>query len=282
MGQKVHPLGFRLGVTKSWDAIWYASPKEYTDLLHQDLAIRKLIQDKLGNAGISTVVIERSGSNQVSVTIHTSRPGIVIGRQGTNVDQLREEIEKRFGVRVKLSIQEVKHPELDATLVAQSVAAQIEKRISHKRAMKQAIARAMRAGAQGIKIAVSGRLRGSEMARREWDREGRVPLQTLVADIDFGKATAFTTTGTIGVKVWIYKGDINLGQGAPASTVGARIEDSTLPDGSQEVLESHESESGHQPAGTAAGTRVSTRRKRSTRTRAEERGSTEVMNDVNA
>jgi small subunit ribosomal protein S3 len=208
VGHKVHPNAFRLGVYRPWEATWFASSKDYTKLLHEDLSMRQLILGRLRNAGIAKIETERSSSTtnaQMTITIHTAKPGIVIGKGGASVDLLREDLEKRFGNRVRISIQEIKQPELDAQLVAENIAAQIERRISHRRAMKQAILRTMRAGAKGVRIALAGRLRGSEMARREWDREGRVPLHTLRADIRFGRATAKTTFGMIGVKCWIYR-----------------------------------------------------------------------------
>jgi small subunit ribosomal protein S3 len=208
LGHKVHPNGFRLGVYRSWEANWFAQDRDYTKLLHEDLDMRRLILTRLRNAGIAKIETERSStaSNaQMTVTIHTAKPGIVIGKGGASVDQLREDLEKRFASRVRISIQEIKQPELDAQLVAENIASQLERRISHRRAMKQSILRTMRAGAKGVRVALSGRLRGAEMARREWDREGRVPLHTLRADIRFGRATARTTFGVIGVKCWIYR-----------------------------------------------------------------------------
>ena len=208
MGHKVHPNAFRLGVYRPWEATWFASNKDYTKLLHEDLSMRQLILGRLRNAGIAKIETERSSSTtnaQMTITIHTAKPGIVIGKGGASVDLLREDLEKKFGNRVRISIQEIKQPELDAQLVAENIASQIERRISHRRAMKQSILRTMRAGAKGVRVALSGRLRGSEMARREWDREGRVPLHTLRADIRFGRATAKTTFGMIGVKCWIYR-----------------------------------------------------------------------------
>ena len=210
MGHKVHPNGFRLGVYRAWEANWFAVDKDYTKLLHEDLEMRRVILKRLHNAGIAKIETERSSNAQMTVTIHTAKPGIVIGKGGASVDQLREDLEKRFGNRVRISIQEIKQPELDAQLVAENIASQIERRISYRRAMKQSILRTMRSGAQGIRIALGGRLRGSEMARREWDREGRVPLHTLRANIEFGRATAKTTFGMIGVKVWIYKGLVKI------------------------------------------------------------------------
>jgi small subunit ribosomal protein S3 len=205
LGHKVHPNAFRLGVYRSWEANWFATDKDYTKLLHEDLAMRQLIMRRLRNAGIAKIETERSSNAQMTITIRTAKPGIVIGKGGASVDQLRADLEKTFGNRVRISIDEIKQPELDAQLVAENIASQLERRISHRRAMKQSILRTMRAGAKGVRIAMGGRLRGSEMARREWDREGRVPLHTLRADVQFGRATAKTTFGMIGIKVWIYK-----------------------------------------------------------------------------
>jgi len=212
LGHKVHPNAFRLGVFRPWEANWFAGPKDYAKMLHEDLEMRRVILSRLRNAGIAKIETERSSNAQLTVTIHTAKPGIVIGKGGSSVDQLREDLEKRFGNRVRISIQEIKQPELDAQLVAENIASQIERRISYKRAMKQAILRTMRAGAKGVRIYAGGRLRGAEMARREWDREGRVPLHTLRADIDFGRATAKTTFGAIGIKCWIYKDQISPAQ----------------------------------------------------------------------
>jgi small subunit ribosomal protein S3 len=216
LGHKVHPNGFRLGVFRPWEANWFANPKDYTKMLHEDLEMRRVILARLRNAGIAKIETERSSNAQLTVTIHTAKPGIVIGKGGASVDQLREDLEKRFGNRVRISIQEIKQPELDAQLVAENIASQIERRISYKRAMKQAILRTMRSGAKGVRIYCGGRLRGAEMARREWDREGRVPLHTLRANIDFGRATASTTFGAIGVKCWIYKDTV-----APKKVIAA-------------------------------------------------------------
>lgn len=224
MGHKVHPNAFRLGVFRPWEANWFANPKDYTKMLHEDLEMRRIILARLRNAGIAKIETERSSNAQLTVTIHTAKPGIVIGKGGSSVDQLREDLEKRFGNRVRISIQEIKQPELDAQLVAENIASQIERRISYKRAMKQAILRTMRAGAKGVRIYCGGRLRGAEMARREWDREGRVPLHTLRADIAFGRATAKTTFGAIGVKCWIYKDQIT-----PAQRRLAPIVEDTTP-----------------------------------------------------
>lgn len=206
MGQKVHPKGLRLGIIRDWDARWYAD-KDYKDLLHEDLKIRKFIKERLYQAGVSTIEIERA-ANRIKVTIHTAKPGVVIGRGGAEVESLRQQIEKMTGKQVSLNIAEIKKPELDAQLVAENVAAQLEKRVAFRRAMKQAVTRAMRVGAEGIKIAVSGRLAGAEIARTEWYSEGKVPLHTLRADIDYGFAEANTTYGKIGIKVWIFKGEV--------------------------------------------------------------------------
>jgi small subunit ribosomal protein S3 len=212
MGQKVHPIGFRLGVNvgerrvKEWQGRWYAD-RDYTKFLHEDLSVRQMIMGRLSDAGVSRVEIERS-ANQMTVTIHAAKPGIVIGKSGVKVEELRRNLEAMTGKRVRVTIQEIRQPELDAYLVARSVADQLERRVAFRRAMKQSVGRSMRFGARGIRVQVSGRLGGSEMSRREWEREGRVPLHTLRADIDFGQAEAHTTYGIIGVKVWIYRGDV--------------------------------------------------------------------------
>ena len=206
MGHKVHPNGFRLGVSRTWNAKWY-SDKEYTDLLREDISIRTLVQQRLANASVSLVEIER-GINHVTVTVHTAKPGIVIGKGGANVEALRTAIGKLTDRKVKLEIREIRQPELDAVLVATNIAQQLTRRIAFRKAMKQAVQRTMKAGAKGVRVAVAGRLGGSEMARREWDKEGRIPLGTLRADISYGQVLARTTYGAIGVKVWIYRGDI--------------------------------------------------------------------------
>ena len=207
MGQKVHPYGFRLGVNKTWLSSWFAR-KDYAILLHEDIKLRNHVQKSLAHAGIAKVEIERS-ANRIRINIHTSRPGIIIGKKGLEVDKLKEELQALIsGKQVSLNIKEVRRAELDATLVAQNVALQLEKRISFRRAMKKSVVSARRFGAKGIKIRVSGRLGGAEIARSEWYREGRVPLHTLRADIDYGTAVASTTFGIIGVKVWVYNGDI--------------------------------------------------------------------------
>jgi small subunit ribosomal protein S3 len=207
LGRKVHPYGFRLGVIRDWKARWYAEGDDYANLLHEDLTIRGLIHDTTGRAGISRIEIERF-PNQVAVTIWTARPGIVIGRKGAAVKALRKDLEEMTGKRVSVDVQEIEQPDLDAKLVAENVVAQLERRISHTRAMKRAVQAAMRAGARGVKVMCKGRLHGAEMARQAWQREGRVPLQTLRADIDYAQEEAHTTYGRIGVKVWVYTGDI--------------------------------------------------------------------------
>ncbi len=206
MGRKVHPIGYRLKFNKSWESRWFAPPSLYPKYLHQDREIRDLVFKIAPRSGISRVEIERDAST-VHVTVHTAKPGIVIGRKGANVKELRKQIQALTGSTVKLDIAEIKDPDLDARLVAENIASQLERRIGHRRAMQRAVQQAMRQGAKGIKVMCSGRLAGVEMARREWMREGRVPAQTLRADIDFAKAEALTTYGRIGVKVWIYRGE---------------------------------------------------------------------------
>jgi len=205
MGQKVHPIGFRLGITKTWSAQWYAD-KDYTKLLQEDLRIRRLVEEKLAAASISKVEIER-GLNYVTVTVHSAKPGVVIGKGGQNVEILRKEIGEISAGKVKLEIKEIRQPDLDAFLVAAAIGGQLTRRIAFRKAIKQGIQRSMKAGAKGVKVMVSGRLGGAEMSRTEWDRDGRLPLQTLRADIDFAIYHAPTTFGRIGVKVWIYRGD---------------------------------------------------------------------------
>lgn len=207
MGQKTHPYGFRLGYNKTWHSRWYAQGKEYAKLLHSDLALREGLKRRLGHAGVAAIDIERA-ADKLRVTIHTSRPGIIIGRKGAEVDKLRDDLAKMTGRAVHINIQEIQRPELEAQLVAESIAGQLERRVSFRRAMKKAMESAFRFGGKGVKIMVAGRLGGSEIARTEWYQEGRLPLHTLKADIDFGFAEARTTYGTIGVKVWVYKGDL--------------------------------------------------------------------------
>ncbi|MCG8324866.1 MAG: 30S ribosomal protein S3 [Thiotrichales bacterium] len=207
MGQKVHPTGIRLGIIKDWTSKWYAGTQEYAEFLHVDLEVREYLKKKLANASVSRIQIERPANN-ARVIIHTARPGIVIGKKGEDIEKLRQEVTQMMGVPAHISVEEIRKPELDAYLVAESVAQQIERRIMFRRAMKRAVTNTMRLGALGIRINVAGRLNGAEIARSEWYREGRVPLHTLRADIDYGVAEASTTYGVIGVKVWIFKGEV--------------------------------------------------------------------------
>ncbi len=207
MGRKVHPIGFRLGVHQPWEGRWFAEGKEYQDQLHQDLKIRKLIRKEADKAGVSHIEVERF-PGKVKVVVHTAKPGILIGRKGDTVKKIRVDLEALTGKKIDLEIKEIKAPDCDALLVAMNIAGQIERRVSYRRAMKRALQQAMRQGAQGIKIEVAGRLSGAEMARSVWLRDGRVPLQTLRANIDFARAEALTTYGRIGVKVWVYKGEV--------------------------------------------------------------------------
>ena len=215
MGQKVHPIGFRVGITKGWQSTWYAG-RNYADLLHDDLKIRRYLEKRLQQAGVSRIVIERP-AKMARVTIHTARPGVVIGKKGADIEKLRSSLQAMTGNDVHLNIVEIRKPEIDARLVAENIAQQLERRVAFRRAMKRAVQSAIRLGAGGIRINCGGRLGGSEIARTEWYREGRVPLHTLRADIDFGTAEAKTTYGVIGVKCWIFKGDVadkELRQGA--------------------------------------------------------------------
>lgn len=207
MGQKVHPTGIRLGITKQHSSVWYAESKDYADRLVGDLKIREYIEDKLKNASVSKVVIERPAQT-ARITIHTARPGIVIGKKGEDVEKLRQDLTARLGVPVTINIEEIRKPDLDAKLVAQNVSGQLERRVMFRRAMKRVVQNAMRAGAEGIKVQVGGRLGGAEIARSEWYREGRVPLHTLRADIDYATYEALTTYGILGIKVWIFKGEV--------------------------------------------------------------------------
>ena len=206
MGQKVNPIGLRLGINRTWDSRWYASDG-YAGLLHEDLRLRKYLQERLVQAGVSRVVIERP-TKKARITIHTARPGVVIGKKGADIEKLRTDLQKMTGGEVHLNILEIRKPEIDAKLVAENIAQQLERRVAFRRAMKRAVQSAMRLGAAGIRINCGGRLGGAEIARVEWYREGRVPLHTLRADIDYGQATAKTTYGTCGVKVWVFKGEI--------------------------------------------------------------------------
>ena len=223
MGQKIHPIGFRLSVNKNWTSKWYSNSKHFSELLLKDIEVREYLKKKLAGAGVSKIVIERPAKN-AKVTIYTARPGVVIGKKGEDIESLRNELKKRMGLPdVGLNIEEVRKPEIDAQLIADSITQQLEKRIMFRRAMKRAMQNAMRLGALGIKIMSSGRLNGIEIARTEWYREGRVPLHTLRADIDYGTSEALTTYGLIGVKVWVYKGE-QTGQQDAAAPVAAEPE----------------------------------------------------------
>jgi small subunit ribosomal protein S3 len=206
MGHKVNPIGLRVGINRTWDSRWFAT-KEYANRLHEDLRIREFLEKRVAQAGVSRVVIERP-AKRARVTIHTARPGVVIGKKGADIEKLRTELAKMTGGEVSLNIVEIRKPEIDAKLVAENIANQLQRRVAFRRAMKRAVQNAMRLGAQGIRINCGGRLGGAEIARTEWYREGRVPLHTLRADIDYGTATAKTTYGTCGVKVWVFKGEI--------------------------------------------------------------------------
>jgi small subunit ribosomal protein S3 len=207
MGRKVHPVGFRLKINKTWDGRWFAEGEQYVEMLHQDFDIRNLVRIHAPRAGVSRIEIERY-PGKVKICVHSAKPGILIGRKGENIKKLRKDLEALVGKKIDLDINEIKYPDMDALLVAENIAGQLERRIGYRRAMKRAIQQAMRQGAEGIKIEVSGRLGGADMARRMWLREGRVPLQTLRADIDYALAVAKTTYSVIGIKVWIYKGDV--------------------------------------------------------------------------
>ena len=207
MGQKVNPIGLRLGINRTWDSRWYAEGAEYSKMLHEDIQIRKVLRKKLAQAGVAKIVIERP-AKRARVTIHTARPGVVIGKKGADIEKLRRKVQDLTGSEVHLNIVEVRKPEVDAVLVAENIAQQLERRVAFRRAMKRAVQSAQRMGALGIKITCAGRLGGAEIARTEWYREGRVPLHTLRADVDYGVATAHTAYGTNGVKVWIFKGEI--------------------------------------------------------------------------
>jgi len=207
MGQKINPTGFRLGIIKDWNARWYTGTKHYAANLSMDLKLRSLLKQKLAHAAVSAIIIERP-TQSINITVHTARPGIVIGKKGEDIEKLRQEMTKLAGQPVHINIEEIRKPELDSSLVAENICQQLEKRIMFRRAMKRAVTNAMRLGALGVKVMVAGRLNGAEIARTEWYREGRVPLHTLRADIDYGTAEAHTTYGVIGVKVWIFKGEV--------------------------------------------------------------------------
>lgn len=219
MGQKVHPTGIRLGYIKDWTSRWYANSKDYSAFLYKDISVREFLKKKLGHASVSRIQINRPANN-AHITIHTARPGLVIGKKGEDIDALRKQISSMMGIPVQISVEEIRKPELDAQLVAEGVAQQLEKRIMFRRAMKRAVTNSLRLGAEGVKINVSGRLNGAEIARTEWYREGRVPLHTFRADIDYGFAEAKTTYGVIGVKVWIFKGEVFASQLMEGKSVG--------------------------------------------------------------
>ena len=221
MGQKVHPTGIRLGIVTDWSSKWYADSRDYADYLNTDLTVRAFLKKRLAQASVSRVQIERTAGT-ANLTIYTARPGLVIGKKGEDIERLRVEVAKMMGLaKVHINIEEIRKPELDAQLVAESIAQQLERRIMFRRAMKRAVTNSMRLGAQGVKVNVAGRLNGAEIARSEWYREGRVPLHTLRADIDYGFAEALTTYGVIGVKVWIFKGEV-IGPQEEAETAGAK------------------------------------------------------------
>jgi len=219
MGQKVHPTGIRLGIVKDWTSRWYADSKNYANLLNTDLEVRDYLKKRLSQASVSRIQIDRPAKT-AHITIHTARPGLVIGKKGEDIDTLRKEVSARMGIPVHISVEEIRKPELDAQLVAESIAQQLERRIMFRRAMKRAVQTSMRLGAEGIKVNIAGRLNGAEIARSEWYREGRVPLHTLRADIDYGFAEASTTYGIIGIKVWIFKGEV-FGDAMPAEAAEA-------------------------------------------------------------
>ena len=207
MGQKVHPIGIRLGISKPWNATWYADKKDFSDYLIKDIKVRAYLRKELANASVSKIEIERPAKN-ARVTIHTARPGIVIGKKGEDIERLKQAVTKMMGVPTHVNVAEIRKPELDANLIAQGIASQLERRIMFRRAMKRAVSSAMRLGALGIRVAVAGRLNGAEIARTEWYREGRVPLHTFRANIDYAMGKAYTTYGVLGIKVWVYKGDV--------------------------------------------------------------------------
>ena len=226
MGQKVNPIGIRLGIVKEWTSKWYADSKDYADQLNADLEIRDYLKKRLSQASVSRIQIDRPAKN-AHITIHTARPGLVIGKKGEDIDSLRAEVSRRMGIPVHISVEEIRKPELDAQLVAEGITQQLERRVMFRRAMKRSVQTSMRLGAEGIKISIAGRLNGAEIARGEWYREGRVPLHTLRADIDYGFSEANTTYGIIGVKVWIFKGEVFAGaeeaeESAPKRKAGGK------------------------------------------------------------
>jgi small subunit ribosomal protein S3 len=233
LGQKVHPKGMRLGIIRGWDARWFAG-KDFTGLLHEDIRVRAFVKKRLLDSGVALIELERA-ANRLKVTVHTAKPGMVIGRGGTEVERLRQDLERMTGRQVSVNIVEVRSPELSAQLVAEGVATQLQRRISFRRAIKQAAQRSMRAGAMGVKIMVSGRLGGAELSRTEWTAEGSVPLHTLRADIDYGFAEAFTTYGQIGVKCWIYRGEVLPASARQAAAPAAQAAAGPAADGSSDA-----------------------------------------------
>jgi small subunit ribosomal protein S3 len=252
MGQKIHPTGFRLSVSRNWASRWYASNKEFAGMLAEDIQVREYLKAKLKNAAVSRVLIERPAKN-ARITIFSARPGVVIGKKGEDIENLKKELSTRLGVPVAVNIEEVRKPEIDAQLIADSITQQLEKRIMFRRAMKRAMQNAMRLGAQGIKIMSSGRLNGIEIARTEWYREGRVPLHTLRADIDYGTSEAKTTYGVIGVKVWVYKGD-TLGRNDLPAAPESKVEDDKRPRGPRRDNRPQGDRAGKPSARRASGT----------------------------
>ena len=255
MGQKIHPTGFRLSVSRNWSSRWYASNRDFAGMLAEDIKVREFLKAKLKNAAVSRILIERPAKN-ARITIFSARPGVVIGKKGEDIENLKKELATRLGVPVAVNIEEVRKPEIDAKLIADSITQQLEKRIMFRRAMKRAMQNAMRLGAQGIKIMSAGRLNGIEIARTEWYREGRVPLHTLRADIDYGTSEAHTTYGAIGVKVWVYKGD-TLGRGDLPAVETPRPEDERRPrgprrDGRGDARRDGAGRGGRRPAATNA------------------------------
>jgi small subunit ribosomal protein S3 len=234
MGQKINPIGFRLALNRNWSSKWYANSKNFPGMLLEDLRVREHLKKKLAHAAVSKVIIERPAKN-ARITIHSARPGVVIGKKGEDIEALKGELQRMLGVPVHVNIEEVRKPEVDAQLVSDSISQQLQKRIMFRRAMKRAITNAMRLGAQGIKIAASGRLNGVEIARYEWYREGRVPLHTLRADIDYGVSTAHTSTGAIGIKVWVFKGEVVQKSEQPAAAVAAAIATAGKPEAPAEA-----------------------------------------------
>jgi len=250
MGQKINPIGFRLAVNRNWASRWYANNKNFPGMLLEDIRVREHLKKKLAHAAVSRVVIERPAKN-ARITIYSARPGVVIGKKGEDIESLKVELQKMLGVPVHVNIEEVRKPETDAQLIADSIAQQLQKRIMFRRAMKRAIANAMRLGAQGIKIAASGRLNGIEIARYEWYREGRVPLHTLRADIDYGVSSAMTSYGVIGLKVWVFKGEILQKHEQPAAAVAAALAGRAAPEAPAAAPALSGAPDGAAPAGKA-------------------------------